>query len=685
MEIKYSTVLCALALSVGVVTSALSSITTSGSLSSLPEAAHPPVELLVQRQQYSQALEALAAGQHEDFLQLKNRLRGYPLHRYLDYANFKSQIRSAKASQADQFIKQYSDSFLSDYARSMWMHELARERRWAEYLTYYQAASAKRQGNASHSCHAANAQLKSKALNYGEKLAIATHKWLVGKSQPKACDPVMAWLKKQKAYNNELIWQRTELALDKRNWGLAKSLAKKLTGVRLQQYKAWLSVRRKPEKILKQVTAKPFVNYPLQYRKLSIYAVNRVLAKDLVEAELLWTKLQKRYSFSAEASHSLSRRLAVRSAQRHYDDALPRLDALPGGAVDEQVREWRVRAALRIQDWSGAYRSLLNMLPAEQVKPEWVYWRGRAEQEIGNTHVSKLAYERLAEKRGYYSFLAAERLGKPYAFTPEKLSTNADAIQAMSQLPAFKRVRELLLHEQLNYARVEWARAISALSEEQLLTAGHLAHQWQWHEQAIRIAAKLGRYDDLDLRFAMPYRQAVEQHAKSVSIDPNWAQAIMRRESAYAADARSGVGARGLMQLMPSTAKYVAKKQGWKWQGVAKLNDPKVNIRYGTAYLAELAAELDNEVPLVSAAYNAGPHRVKKWRPKSGSLPMDIWIDTIPFEETRKYVHAVSEYMSIFKWRSEGQPVQSAQALMYTQKQVNDGLLASVAKPKSGI
>ncbi len=674
--IKYYTALCAVALSLGVVP-AMASI--ANDLSVLPEKSS--TKLLLQREQYSQALKALASGKTRNFLQLKDRLRDYPLYRYLDYAYFKSQVRSAKKSRADQFIGAYSDSFLSDYARSMWLHEMAREGRWEEYLHYYQGASTRRQNNTTHSCYATYAKLISKQLGYAEKLHLAKQKWLVGKSQPKACDPVMSWLKKQKAYNNELIWQRTELALDKRNWSLARTLARKLKGVRAKQHKTWVDVRRKPRIILQSSTSKTFLNHPQQHRKLSIYAVNRVLADDLVEAELLWAELQKRYTFSKEQAHKLSRRLAIRSAQRHYDDALRRLDALPKGAVNERVREWSVRAALRVQDWNGAYRSLLNMLPAEQVKPEWVYWRGRVEQKIGNGHVAKLAYERLAEKRGYYSFLAAERLGQPYAFTPEKLRANQLAIQVMSDQPAFRRVRELLLQEQLNYARVEWAGAIKGLSDESLLTAGHLAHQWQWHEQAIRIAAKLGRYDDLDLRFAMPYRQAVEQHAKAVKIDPNWAQAIMRRESAYAADARSGVGARGLMQLMPATAKHVAKKQGWKWRGVGKLNNPEVNIRYGTAYLAELSAQLDNEIPLVSAAYNAGPHRVAKWRPKTGvELPMDIWIDTIPFKETRKYVHAVSEYMSIFKWRAEGQPDQPEQNLMYTQKQVGDGLLASSAR-----
>lgn len=682
MGIQYGRLIFAIVVSIGAMSKVSASINTQ--LSGFPEISPASLssKLLIQREQYSQALEALKSGRDDEFLQLKRRLRNYPLHRYLDYAYFKSQVRDAKPSQAQRFIKQYKDSFLGDYASSMWMHELAREQRWVDYLKAYNKSPGQYKHNPTHSCHAAHAQLKNKQISHAEKLSIAQQKWLVGKSQPKACDPVMAWLKQQKTYTNELIWQRAELALDKRNWSLAKSLAKQLTGERAKQYQAWLSVRRKPESILDPTIATLFSQHTQQHRKLAIYAVNRMLAKDLVEAELLWAELQKRHSFTAQAAQNLSRRLAVRSAQRHYDDALPRLENLPDEAVNEQVREWRVRAALRVQNWRAAHHHLLGMLPTEQLMPEWVYWRGRVEQAIGNAHVSKLAYEDLAKKRGYYSFLAAERLGKPYAFTPEKLNTNLQAIQAMSQLPVFKRVRELLVHEQLNYARVEWARAIQDLTQEQLLTAGHLAHQWQWHEQAIRIAAKLGRYDDLDLRFAMPHRQAVEQYAKAVNIDPNWAQAIMRRESAYAVDARSGVGARGLMQLMPSTAKHVAKKQGWKWQGANKLNDPELNIRYGTAYLAELSAKLDSEIPLVSAAYNAGPSRVAQWRPKQGeALPMDIWIDTIPFEETRKYVHAVSEYMSIFKWRSEGRLTLPGQNLMYTQKQVDDGLLASVEQP----
>lgn len=644
--------------------------TLDNSLSAL-QGVHPvpQAQRLAQRQRYQRALEQLKQGDYAGFSQLKQQLRSYPLHRYLDYQDFKHNVRRLKSAEVDHFLDRYADSFLSRYARGVWLWELSRRQDWNQFLSYYDQRS-----DRSLACYAAWAKIKVAKLSQRERMALAKDKYRVAYSQPDACDPIFAWLKARGGLSQTLIWQRVELALDKRNWKLARALAKQLTGRYQQQYQAWLDVRRNPEIIAEARFHKDTV----QHRKLALYAVNRVLAKDLVEAETLWVTLKARYVFADEARYALDRRLAIRSAQRHYDDALSRFLALPREAVNERTREWRVRAALRTQDWRGALQGLLVMPAEEQMRDEWVYWRGRAEHELGNRHVARLAYERLAQKRGYYSFLAAERLGRGYAFTPDSPQVNINSVKALAATPTFQRVQELLAVEQMNYARVEWARGIKDLDKSGQLAAAQLAHRWGWHEQAIRIAASLGHYDDLDLRFAMPYREHVESHAEQVGIDPNWAQAIMRRESAYAPDARSSVGARGLMQLMPNTAKHVARQQGWRWQGVKKLNQPELNIQFGTAYLAELSDEHQNEIALATAAYNAGPHRVRKWMPKEGEqLPMDIWIDTIPFDETRKYVHAVSEYRNIFKWRSEGQPQQYRQPSFYTQKTVSGSLLAT--------
>lgn len=657
-----------LVLFLGVANASVTSIL--GDLNSLSAFDQPDanIQLQIQRQQYSEALRKLDAGDVNVFRQLKSRLHNYPLYRYLDYLDFKQRLSELKNKDFDAFEKRNADSFLASYARGVWLWELSRRKHWYSFLKYYDDRSDK-----SLSCYATWANINSKKFSWKEKVALAKEKYLVGFDQPAACDPIFTWLKAQKQLTSKLRWQRVSLLVDKRNWKFARAVSKKLPQHYQKQFKQWEAIRHTPEVI----ETKAYAKDTLEHRKMARYAVNRVLNNDLVEAEELWARMKQRYRYSEKSIYAMDRRLAVRSAQRHYPDALQRLEALPEDALNEQAREWRVRAALRVQDWKGAYKGLLALNDEEQQRDEWVYWRGRTEDQLGNHHVAQLAYEKLAQERGYYSFLAAERLGTRYEFTPYTPSVSFADVQMLAQRPAFMRVRELLEQDQMNYARVEWSRAVRELSKEDKMAAGQLAHRWRWHEQAIRIAASLGHYNDLDLRFAMPYRQMVEQRSTEVGIDPNWAQAIMRRESAYAADARSGVGARGLMQLMPNTAKHVAKKQGWPRISLSQLNEPDINIRLGTAYLSELTEELSPEIPLVTAAYNAGPHRVRKWMPKDDEVvPMDIWIDTIPFNETRKYVRAVSEYMSIFNWRSQGQPTDYRKALLYTKKDVSKAMLA---------
>ena len=353
-------------------------------------------KLQLQRQQYSDARAKLKAGNYRGFAQLKQRLIGYPLHPYLAYEDFKYRIGQLDAAQVDQFLDRYKDSFLSDYAKGVWLWELSRRKDWTRF---FQPTTTN--VKTVHYLASLFGLISSKPSPPADQLIEqAKAKYLVPFSQPKACDPVFNWLKAKGQLNSELIWQRTALALDKRNWKLARALSKKLQGQYLKSYQAWMDIRRKPERILEKQYAKDTE----QHHKLAVYAVNRVLADDLVDAETLWNTLKQRYQFGSNELNKLDRRLAIRSAQRHYADALPRLEALQGEAVNERVREWRVRAALRAQDWRGAWRNLLTMTPAEQVKDEWVYWRGRVEDKLGNGHVAKLAYERLASKRGYYSF-----------------------------------------------------------------------------------------------------------------------------------------------------------------------------------------------------------------------------------------------------------------------------------------
>jgi soluble lytic murein transglycosylase len=202
--------------------------------------------------------------------------------------------------------------------------------------------------------------------------------------------------------------------------------------------------------------------------------------------------------------------------------------------------------------------------------------------------------------------------------------------------------------------RSEWDAVVRHLSAEDKLQAAMLAHRWGWHSRAISVAASLGEYDDLSIRYPLPYQQTFEAFSSQASISSTWAYGIARSESLFMRDARSSAGAVGLMQLMPATGRDVAKEIKLPYSGLATLVDPESNIRLGTTYLGQMATRYNGNQVLATAAYNAGPHRVDRWLPEDGSIDARIWIENIPFDETRKYVKRVLAAQAIFHWRMTG-------------------------------
>jgi soluble lytic murein transglycosylase len=249
--------------------------------------------------------------------------------------------------------------------------------------------------------------------------------------------------------------------------------------------------------------------------------------------------------------------------------------------------------------------------------------------------------------------MAAQMLGTPYQLNHNPLlQTEADKA-ALAQLPAFVRIKELLALERYYDARSEWNLAISTLTPDQIHTAAHLARDWGWYDQGIRGAISSQRWNDMQLRFPNPLPHLFEQHARNRAIDPAWAVAIARQESAFWMQARSHAGALGLMQLMPATARATAKRHNIPLKSLSLLSEPDTNIQLGTAYLSQMAERFDGNLAYASAAYNAGPSRVSQWLEARGELPLDIWIETIPFDETRNYVQNVLAFRVIYERLAE--------------------------------
>jgi soluble lytic murein transglycosylase len=294
------------------------------------------------------------------------------------------------------------------------------------------------------------------------------------------------------------------------------------------------------------------------------------------------------------------------------------------------------------------------MPPDERDAEEWRYWRAVALKEIGQVNAAKSGFERLALERSYYGFLAADELGRPYAFLHNALIVDEKELESLGNRHELIRARELFLVGLDGRGRSEWDAAVAYFTEPQKAHAAVLADRWGWHSRAISAAASIGEYDDLSLRYPLPFRDTFEEHASNARIATTWAYGIARSESLFMRDIRSSAGAIGLMQLMPATGRTVAGEINLPYVGLDTLTDPIANIRLGTAYLGQMATRYGGNQVLATAAYNAGPHRVDRWVPDRGSIDARIWIENIPFNETRSYVRRVMAADTIFHWRLNG-------------------------------
>jgi soluble lytic murein transglycosylase len=344
--------------------------------------------------------------------------------------------------------------------------------------------------------------------------------------------------------------------------------------------------------------------------------------------------------------------LALRIASDYHPSALARLAALPDAVVDRDVAEWRVRVCLRQGDWNAAL-SWLDRLPApERDSPRWRYWRGRALETLGRAEDAKPIYQTIAGQRDYYGFLAADRLGAPYTIASAPLAVPATELDALlTQSPGLQRARELYVLGQEPDADAEWRQAIREFDRPALLQAAALAQRWDWHAQAIATVSRAEYWDDLELRFPLAYRDGVVNEARAGALDPAWVYAVIRQESGFRPTARSPVGALGLMQIMPATGRQIARELRDAAADDPPLLQPDVNIRYGVHYLRRMLERLQDNPVLATAAYNAGPSKVARWLPVRAAAPADVWVETIPYRETRAYVQRVMEYAAIYQRR----------------------------------
>lgn len=598
------------------------------------------------REQYHQAEQALKQGDNEQYRQLRARLDSYPLVPYLDYRYLAGRLSSISTKDVQDFMDRYPDSQLADRLERQYLFRLTREQRWREFLSLYPKLPNSTELQCAHYRAKWATGDKAGALEGAEKL------WQYGRSRPNACDPLFETWKAQGGQTDEHIWQRMLLAYENGESGLIKYLAGLLSKSAGPDGELLMALDSNPAILAERER----FDTGKHHSDAIAVALTRLANQDPSLTMELYPRFQRHPGLNAaqqaEIERSLARRLMFNRTheyRRWLDKRLPEVGS-------DALFELRARLAIWEQDWEHLI-GWIDRLPAdEQNTSRWQYWRGRALAEAGQQQAADEAWAKAAGERDYYGFLAAQRSQRPYSLNRQAPPAAPEWRSAVNTWPALPRVEEWLAQGNKSAARGEWYHLLSKVSEPEQLALGALALERGWHDKSILASIRAKAWDQLDLRFPIVYRDIFRQQAKALKLDEPILFAIARQESAFYEDARSPVGAGGLMQLMPATAKETARKHGISdYRRSSDVYVPGINVQLGSSYFSELLVRYDgNRVPAI-AAYNAGPGRINRWLANSGSRPVDVWVENIPYRETRGYVQNVLAYSVIYQ-EMLGQP-----------------------------
>lgn len=599
------------------------------------------------RANYQQALTAFDAENTVQADKLTASLRGYPLYPYLVAKQLRRDIASSSDAKVADFLERYPNAPFSIDLQATRLHHLNKTQQWSKFHSAWQQ---KPLSSAKYRCQAAYADLK-----LGKRKAAFTQVaqlWNVGSSQHGACDPLFkVWMQAGNP-SAELAKERFWKAADARNLGLARYLEKLLKRKSDKQDAAlFFKASANPESIFEENLLK---KGNVHHGSIAAYAVRKIARKDIYKAADLWLDMRPKLTIEPRKAYNLNRYFAMRFAKGYRKNAAQVLDKLDPGFADDKISEWKIRLALAEQNWDRSL-ALIEQLPASlKNSSRWLYWKEALKQRVNPRYTPNFAGVR--QDRSFYGFLTSEITGAPYQLHYEAAGITEQEKASFAQRADIARMRELLANEQVYEARREWNAMAAKANKRDIQTASHVVYGWGWYDQAIRGASKIKAWNDLDIRFPVAHKPLFNKWSQDRNIDITWPISIARQESAYDRYAKSHAGAQGLMQLMPATAKATAKKHKVPYKKRAELFEPDTNIALGTAYLAEMLELFDGNRVYATAAYNAGPHRVKQWLAARGELPLDAWIETIPFDETRNYVQNVLSFAVIYDVRNQRKP-----------------------------
>ncbi|MDD2050995.1 transglycosylase SLT domain-containing protein [Pseudomonas putida] len=607
-------------------------------------------DLSQQRQYYDEAKRALAKGDTGPYRRYAEALRTYPLTPYLAYDELTARLKTASNAEIEKFLAEHGDLPQANWMKLRWLRWLADRGDWQPFVKYYDPKMNFTELDCLNGQYQLSHGLRAEGYASAEKL------WLSGKSQPSACDALFERWAAEGQLTEQKRWQRVKLAAEARNYSLATSLVNGLPTLGAQG-RLLIEVAQKPELLSNPARFTP-VNEAMS--DVVGLGLRRLARQDPQKALSLLDGYASSMHFSRDEKVAIAREIGLTLARRFDSRALDVMTQYDPELRDNTVTEWRLRLLLRLARWEDAYQ-LTRKLPQDLASTNrWRYWQARSLELAEPQNPQAIAlFKDVAKERDFYGFLAADRSQTPYQLNNKPLVLSQQLINKVRNTPGVRRALEFHDRGQIVDGRREWYHVSRVFNRDEMVAQAKLAYDLKWYFPAIRTISQAQYWDDLDIRFPMAHRDTLVREAKVRGLHSSWVFAITRQESAFMDDARSGVGASGLMQLMPATAKETARKFSIPLASPQQVLNPDKNIQLGAAYLSQVHGQFNGNRVLASAAYNAGPGRVRQWLKGANHLGFDVWVESIPFDETRQYVQNVLSYSVIY-----GQKLNSPQPLV---------------------
>ncbi|WP_426369468.1 transglycosylase SLT domain-containing protein [Pseudocolwellia sp. HL-MZ7] len=598
-----------------------------------------------QRNVFLEAEKKIWQSKPDEFQKLYEQLDNYPLRPYLDQQRLMHKISITDGNEITQFLKKYEGTPLDWPLRKKWLEFLIENKQQNLFLYHYKPTSV-----ATLNCAYYRYSL-DKGVAKEVILPKVTKLWTVGKSQPKICDPLFKKWKTAGYLTEDVVWQRIGLAADGGKHTLLPYLTKLLPSSERYLGTLWHKVRRSPAYITR---SNVFKKFNAREAEIFTYGIKRLIWREPEKAIDIYSKLKIKLKLTQQQQQEITQKFALSLANNNHPEAQKWLHQVDEEFLTSSIAQWRIADVLRKQNWDLILRELESFPVAKQSSNQWQYWHSRSLVETNNKEQGLAGLKILAENRHYYGFLAAGYLKAPYNLQDEPIKITDIERNTLLKDDAAIRAFELFHIKKYSEARKEWNYWLAKLTEREKLIASKVSNEHHWFDRAIFTLPKVGYLNDVDLRFPLAFGDDIKLHANKNNIDPAWAFAIARRESSFMPDANSGAGARGLMQIMPATAKQLDRKR----VSSHYLFNAEYNVKLGTKYLKMLSDQYIGNHVLATASYNAGPHRVKQWVKDVQGMPIDMWIETIPFKETREYVKSVLAYQQIYQFKlGENDPI----------------------------